>query len=111
MFSRRNADRKRGANGKTLKELQKQFGMLAKDGAGQTEPGRRTGLGAIQGHLPGIAASITSVAYGLSFAALIFAPPLNPMARLRACHDLRRELDRRYIRRSARFSSLRHCRA
>jgi hypothetical protein len=34
MFSRRNADRKRGANGKTLKELQKQFGMLAKDGAG-----------------------------------------------------------------------------
>ena len=52
--------------------------MLAKDRAA-TRRGRTAGRISAQSRdlFAGAAASIMSVAYGLSFAALIFAPPLN----------------------------------
>jgi SulP family sulfate permease len=59
--------------------LQKQFGMLAKEGAGaKPSPVARHILAQSRDVFAGVAASVMSVACGLSFAALIFAPPLNP---------------------------------
>ena len=52
--------------------------MLAKDGNGTTQsPVSAHILARSRDLFAGAAASILSVAYGLSFAALIFAPPLN----------------------------------
>ncbi len=53
--------------------------MLVKDGTG-TKPSPVAGYIRAQSRdvFAGVAASVMSVAYGLSFAALIFAPPLNP---------------------------------
>ncbi len=52
--------------------------MLAKDGSG-TKRSPVTGLLRAQAAdiFAGLVASVISIAYGLSFAALIFAPPLN----------------------------------
>jgi SulP family sulfate permease len=52
--------------------------MLAKDGAGsERSPAAGHILARSRDLFAGAAASVMSVAYGLSFAALIFAPPLN----------------------------------
>ena len=52
--------------------------MLAKDGAGsERRPAAGHVLARSRDLFAGAAASVMSVAYGLSFAALIFAPPLN----------------------------------
>jgi sulfate permease, SulP family len=52
--------------------------MLAKDGAGsERSPAAGHVLARSRDLFAGAAASVMSVAYGLSFAALIFAPPLN----------------------------------
>jgi SulP family sulfate permease len=77
MFIRHDADREEALTG-SLAHLQKQFGFPSKDATGRK-------LGPLGGRIlaqsrdifAGVAASIMSVAYGLSFAALIFAPPLN----------------------------------
>ncbi len=52
--------------------------MSAKGGTGRSPAGSPTMLARSRDVFAGLSAAIISVAYGLSFAALIFAPPLNP---------------------------------
>jgi sulfate permease, SulP family len=65
-----------GTSGGSLEDLQKQLSMPAKDGEA------RRGIAAFfaassRDIFSGLVASVLAIAYGLSFAALIFAPPLS----------------------------------
>ena len=58
----------------------------------------------------GLVASVVTIAYGLSFAALIFAPPLTAWLAYGIAATFITSADHRRLRRRAQFAALRHCR-